>query len=282
MILTSANAQNHTLNVATYNLRYDNPGDSLNPWKQRYPVIVNMVQFHDFDIVGTQEGLYHQLQDLAQELPGYAYIGVGRDDGKQAGEYAAIFYKKDKFKLLQKGTFWLSPVTDRPNKGWDAVLPRICTWGEFQDITSGLKFYFFNTHFDHIGVQARRESAKLILSKVKELAGKQPVILTGDFNVDQHDESYGVLNTSGVLKDAYQLADVKLATAGTFNGFDINTNTDSRIDHIFLNNKFHVKRYGILTDSYHAKQPEGQTLQQAADQVKLPSDHYPVMVTLTY
>ena len=138
--------------VATYNLRNANAGDSTNGngWGQRYPYIAQLVQFHGFDIFGTQEGKYHQLQDLKNAMPGYDYIGVGRDDGKQAGEYSAIFYRTGKFEVLDHGDFWLSTITDRPNKGWDAVLPRICTWGKFRDKQTGFTFLFFNLHMDHI------------------------------------------------------------------------------------------------------------------------------------
>jgi len=204
---------------------------------------------------------------MADNLPGYKWIGIGRDDGKQAGEHSAIFYKTGKFKLLKQGNFWLSTITDRPNKGWDAALPRICSWGLFKEIKTGFVFYFFNLHMDHIGVVARHESAKLVLSRVKQMAENIPTILTGDFNVDQTSDSYAVVNNSGLLKDCYQLSPLKLATGGTFNNFDINTDNDKRIDHIFITKQFKVKRYGILTNSYHGK---------------LPSDHYPVVVDLEH
>ena len=192
--------QAETMVVATYNLRNANGGDSTNGngWGQRYPYIAQIVQFHGFDIFGTQEGKYPQLQDLKQAMPGYDYIGVGRDDGKQAGEHSAIFYRTDKFEVLEHGDFWLSEITDRPNKGWDAVLPRICTWGEFRDKQTGFTFLFFNLHMDHVGVQARAESAKLILKKIKEFPKRLPAILTGDFNVDQTSESYKLLDGSAM------------------------------------------------------------------------------------
>ena len=198
-----------TFTIATYNIRNANQGDSLagNGWGQRYPYIAQLIQFHGFDIFGTQEGKYPQLQDLKKAMPGYDYIGIGRDDGKQAGEYSAIFYRVDRFEVLEHGDFWLSPETDHPNKGWDAALPRICTWGKFKDKESGFEFLYFNLHMDHIGVQARAESAKLILRKVKEQPAHIPVVLSGDFNVDQFSESYELLNTSGVMKDAYELTE---------------------------------------------------------------------------
>lgn len=286
--LISANAQGFT--IGTYNLRYANRGDSLkgNGWGQRYPVMVNMIKFHGFDIFGTQEGLYPQLEDLVQHLPGYAYIGIGRDDGAHAGEHSAIFYNTEKFELLDKGNFWLSTITDRPNKGWDAVLPRICSWGKFKEKKGKFTFYFFNLHMDHVGVKARSESARLILQKIKEFPSNTPVILTGDFNVDQTNEGYAVINTSGILKDAYELAPVKLANNGTFNNFSTDGKTDSRIDHIFVSDKFTVKRYGILLDTYRERKVDssGKTIVTAGGRevfsARVPSDHFPVLIEVTH
>lgn len=265
LILSASTAQ--TYNLATYNLRYDNPGDSLDLWKNRYINLADLVKFYNFDIFGTQEGLKHQLGDLISVLPEYDYIGVGRTDGQEAGEYAAIFFKTSQFKLLDKGTFWLSTVTDKPNVGWDAALPRICTWGKFSDRDSKLTFFVFNIHFDHKGVQARMESAKLLLSKIPEIAGKSPSILTGDFNIDEKNEGYLMLKNSAILKDAYEIAEVKLAPNGTFNGFNITGKPEGRIDHIFLTKQFEVQKYGILTNTYNGRYP---------------SDHFPVMVKIKY
>ncbi|MBC6605436.1 endonuclease/exonuclease/phosphatase family protein [Hymenobacter sp. BT188] len=257
-----------TMRVATYNIRYDNPQDTVNGWRQRMPHLINFIRFQNFDVFGTQEGLYHQLQDMTRQMPDYAYTGGGRDDGKQAGEFSAIFYKKDKYQLLKQGTFWLSPTSTVPSKGWDAALPRVCSWSQLREKKTGFTFYFFNTHFDHMGTEARKESAKLILSKVKELAGPTPTILTGDFNIDQRNESYTILNTASNLRDAYQLAQVVYAPNGTFNDFNSQRKTDARIDHIFLSPAFKATRYGILTETYG----DGKT----------PSDHYPVVVEVQY
>lgn len=269
--------------AGTYNIRYANTGDSVNGngWAQRYPVIVSMIRFHNLEIFGIQEGLFHQLETLQQNLPGYAYTGVGRDDGEQKGEYAAIFYDTNKFDLLEKGNFWLSPITDRPNKGWDAALPRICSWGKFREKKNRFVFYFYNLHMDHIGVQARAESAKLVMQKMRELPANMPLILTGDFNVDQFNESYTLINNSGLLRDAYELAPIRLSTNGTFNNFNADAQTDSRIDHIFVNQFFHVKRYGILTDTYRGKRTEKELVNNKAPYAaRVPSDHFPVVVEL--
>ena len=277
--------------VGTYNMRYDNKGDEEkgNGWKQRYPVIASLIRFHGFDIFGTQECLQHQLEDIRGSLPGFSYIGVGRDDGKSAGEHSAIFYNTNKFKLLENGNFWLSEVTDKPNKGWDAVLPRICTWGKFKDIKTGFTFYFFNLHMDHVGVKARAESSKLVLDKVRKMAGKTPTILTGDFNVDQNNESYALINNSGLLKDAYETAELRYAHNGTFNAFNPDGKTDSRIDHIFMTKDFKVAKYGVLTDTYRGKGvkaaqantdnfPKEVSMEQFI--AREPSDHFPVMVVV--
>lgn len=280
------------LRVASYNVRYDNPRDSLNNWKYRKDVMGKQILFHDFDIFGTQEGLQHQLEDLSERLPNYDYIGVGRDDGKCEGEHSAIFYKTEMFELLDHGDFWLSQDTSQPNKGWDAVLPRICSWGKFSDKTTGFVFFLFNVHFDHVGTIARKESAKLILDKIKTLAGDSPTVLTGDFNVDQKSESYLVLNNSNVLRDAFDLAQLKYGPKGTFNSFKINAHSESRIDHIFVTNDFNVIKHGVLTDTYQTSQTDLEELVNSGaypqeitlfqNEARLPSDHYPVICVIEY
>jgi len=269
----ASEVQSQTISVATYNLRYQNDDDSIkgNAWSKRCPVICGMVRFHDFDIWGAQEVLYSQLNDLQKGLNEYGYAGVGRDDGKTKGEYAPVFYKKDRFTCLQSGHFWLSPITDKPNKGWDAALPRICTWVRLQENGTNRIFWFFCLHFDHIGVTARRESAKLVLKKINELCADEPVILVGDFNVDQHDESYTLLQTSGKLTDTYETAKIRYALTGTFNDFNPDEHSDSRIDHIFISSGFDVIRYGILTDTYRDE-----------NGLRLPSDHFPVKVEIKW
>lgn len=278
------------MNVATYNLRLSNGGDSLagNGWGQRAPFVAKLIQYHDFDIFGTQEGKHHQLEDLKAMMPEYEYIGVGRDDGAQGGEYAAIFYKPERFELLDSGNFWLSTDTSRPNKGWDAACIRVCTWGKFRDKESDKTFVYFNLHMDHVGVVARAESAKLILEKIKEFPEKLPVMLSGDFNVDQTNESYLLLQNSGILADAYTTADFVYANNGTFNAFATDGYTDERIDHIFLSPEFKVKKYGVLTDTYRAPAEEtADTLDTSnfPKEVSLhkytarnPSDHFPVAI----
>lgn len=278
------------MNVATYNLRLSNHGDSVrgDGWGQRAPYVAKLIQYHDFDIFGTQEGKHHQLEDLKTMMPEFDYIGVGRDDGAQGGEYAAIFYKPERFELLDSGNFWLSTDTTKPNLGWDAACIRVCTWGKFRDRETDNVFVYFNLHMDHVGVVARAESAKLILQKIKEFPEKLPVMLSGDFNVDQNNESYLLLQNSGVMADAYTTADLVYANNGTFNDFETDCFTDERIDHIFLSPEFKVKKYGVLTDTYRApleEETEAVTSPNFPKEVSLkkykahnPSDHYPVAI----
>ena len=278
--------------VGSYNIRYKNAQDSLRGdlWTKRCQVICDQVNFMSPDIFGAQEVLYPQLQDMLRGLDGYDYIGVGRDDGERAGEYAAIFYKKNRVRLLSQGNFWLSETPERPGLGWDAACIRICTWGKFKNLRTKKKFYYFNLHMDHVGIQARREAAKLVVARIKEIAKGAPVVLTGDFNVDQYDEIYRIFTDSGVLKDSYVSARLRFAENGTFNSFKSDLFTKSRIDHIFVSPQTRVEAYGVLTNSYWVPDTMTAPSQKASDapqeisfqryQRRLPSDHYPVFVRL--
>ena len=209
------------LYVGSYNIRYQNNDDARagNGWQQRCPVVCGQIAFEHPDIFGTQEVLHGQLHDMLALLTDYDYIGVGRDDGQTKGEYAAIFYDKNKLRLLDHGNFWLSETPEKPALGWDAACIRICTWGKFRDRKSRKTFFFFNLHMDHVGVVARREGAKLVVERIRQLAGRKPVVLTGDFNVDQNDEIYTIFSSSGLLADTYTHARVRFAENGTFNAY---------------------------------------------------------------
>lgn len=264
-LAVATNTQAQVMKVASYNIRYDNKDDSLNGngWKQRAPIVASLIRFHDFDIFGTQEGLKNQLDDISAALPQYARYGIGRDDGIGKGEHSAIFYKKDEFALLKKGDFWLSETPEKPSLGWDATCcNRICSWVQLQHKKSGKKFYFFNVHYDHQGVVARRESSKLILKRIKEIAGKSPVIFTGDFNGSTASEWYQTIANSGIVKDTYNEVKFPYANNPSFNAFGKTIQRDGIIDHIFVSSQFKVMRWGVLSDTYHGKYP---------------SDHFPVM-----
>ena len=292
--------------VGSYNIRYKNANDSINGevWTKRCQVICDQVNFMSPEIFGTQEVLWSQLQDMKKTLDGYDFIGIGRDDGQRGGEHEAIFYKTDKLQLLDHGDFWLSETPDKPGLGWDAVCIRICTWGKFA-VKTGEKeqhrglfnrkkkdsekvFYFFNLHMDHVGVVARREAAKLVVQRVREIAHGAPVFITGDFNVDQNDEIYTIFTKSGLLKDSYDAARIRFAENGTFNAFKTNYFTTSRIDHVFVSPTTTVEAYGVFTNSYWTPDDDPDDNLKASDapqQISFdtyirhnPSDHYPVFV----
>ena len=262
IISCTAFAQEFT--IGSFNVRNDNRGDVGNLWEQRSEVAANLMRFHQFDVFGTQEGKKNQIDDLNSFLPEYAHYGVGRDDGKVGGEHSSIFYLKNKFKLLNKGDFWLSETPNKPGLGWDATCcNRICTWVYLQDVKSGKKFYVFNAHFDHQGKIARVESSKLVMKKIKEIAGNQPAIFTGDLNGNHSSEWYLSLKNSGFLTDTYSQVKYPYVNNSSFNGWGKQLDTKDIIDHIFVTKHFSAQRWGILTDTYRGK---------------FVSDHFPILV----
>lgn len=250
------------ITVASYNLRYNTQNDGINAWPNRKEQVKGLIGFHEFDIFGIQEGLRGQLDDIA-ELSDFAFIGNGRDDGKQGGEHSSIFYKKTRFKVLESGDFWLSETPEVPGKGWDATCcNRICSWAKFKDLTTKKSFYVFNVHFDHQGVVARRESGKLMVKKIQEIAKDATVILTGDFNSTPESEQIQHIQT--LLSDSKQVSQTQAyGPEGTFNAFKFDALMKDRIDYIFTSKQVSVLKYGVLTDSFEQRYP---------------SDHQPVVV----
>lgn len=253
-------------NVATYNLRLNTPDDGDNAWPQREAAVKALVQYHGFDLMGTQEGLIAQVQALEQ-MPGWARVGVGRDDGRQGGEHAAIFFRTARFELLQHGDFWLSATPERPSISWDSrCCHRIATWARLRDRQAGRSFFVFNVHFDHEGVVARRESARLLVRQVAQIAGTAPVIVLGDFNSTPDTEQIGTL--AAALRDAARLSETPVyGPVGTFNGFKFDAPALDRIDYVFLSPGWRVLRLGVLTDSLRGRYP---------------SDHFPVVARLRW
>jgi len=268
LVMLSVASQAIDLKVMTWNIRYNNSDDGENAWPLRKSQVTELILFHAPDVIGMQEALLGQVNDIASHLPGYDWVGVGRDDGKNAGEYAPIFYDSRRFQLKEQGWFWLSETPEVPSRGWDAALPRICTYIKLEEYDSRRNFWVFNIHFDHVGDEARKQAAKLIFDKIKELNNdKLAVILTGDFNLEPDTDPMKWL--MGKMHDSRELSEAEpYGPVGTFNGFDFNSPLDKRIDYIFVNRKVErVRKYGVLTDSY--------------DQ-KYPSDHLPVYVELWF
>lgn len=268
------------LTVGSYNIRYKNDTDSIRGegWHRRCRSLCDQIIWERPDIFGAQEVLRPQLADMERALPSYRWIGVGRDDGKEAGEYAAIFYNPQRVELLEKGNFWLNETPDRPALGWDAACIRICSWGHFRDRMSGQDFFFLNLHMDHVGTTARRESARLVMQRITTMTGggQRLAVLTGDFNVPQTDELYTLFTESGVLKDCYTASQHRFAENGTYNGFDYHFHTKERIDHIFVTPAAIVEDYAILTDGRWQKDMNGRMSRHNL------SDHYPVFARIRF
>ena len=230
-LLLSAPVAAQNLTVISYNIRYNSSGDADDLWDLRKAELVAQIKAHEPSSFGVQEATPTQMLYLAESLPDYAYVGVGRDDGSTKGEYSAIFYQKAQFEVLQSGTFWLSDTPQQISTGWDAALPRICTYAQLKERASQRQFWHFNTHFDHMGKEARAESAKLIVSKIATLVdGGDAVILSGDFNAEPHEEPIGVLKNS--FEDPANKVELQ-GPVGTFSGFELDANLDRRIDYIF-------------------------------------------------
>ena len=265
--LASGKPKEAMVRVMSFNIRMDNPEDGLNQWSNRKDFACEMIRFHEPDLIGAQEVLHHQLMDMKQRLPEYESVGVGREDGKEKGEYSAVFYRKDRFKLLDQQTFWLSENPDAVGKkGWDAACERVVTWVKLEDKTSGKVFYFFNTHFDHMGKIARQESCKLLKNKVNVIAGGAPVVVTGDFNASP--KSGVILSLTDLqdplhLTNSRELASFRYGPEFSFHDYgQLAPEWLAVIDYIFVKNVGKVIQSAVITDT---KGP------------LYVSDHFPVM-----
>ncbi len=254
------------MNIVSFNIRYNNKNDGINAWPNRIEMVTGLLKFHDADIFGLQEALYEQILDIEKELPGFEWFGVGRDDGDKRGEFSPIFFNAAKFILVKKGHFWLSENCNIPGLGWDAACNRIVTWGKFQSKVTGKRFLVFNTHFDHRGTEARKNSAFLIRDKIREIGNNQglPVILTGDFNLAPESDPIGLIKN--FMNDSRDISETQpYGPVGTFTSFDWNAPMKERIDYIFVQGGIKVLKYAVLTD---------------AKEQRFPSDHLPVFVEI--
>ena len=261
------NSPNHThpdVKVCSFNIRFDNPDDGFNQWENRRKNVVNFLGVEMPDIIGLQEVLVNQLEYIEKRLTMYSSIGVGRDDGNTAGEFAPVLFKKERFEITGSGTFWLSETPEEPSLGWDAVIKRICTYAYLTDKRTGEAIHLYNTHFSHVGELARLRSAELIMNRMNEHSANARVIFTGDFNTEPGSEPYVQIIENG-LSDSYQ-SDLRLGPRGTYNGFRLTGTHDRRIDYIFMKG-FHSKYY--ITSS------------MVIDNQYL-SDHFPVIAHLEY
>jgi len=262
-ITSSIYPQPHT--IVSYNIRYDNNWDIENSWEIRRSNIIQMLIKYSPSILGIQEGLLTQVQYIDSSLINYDYVGVGRDDGKNKGEFCAIYFDTTRYVLLKNSTFWLSETPDTISVGWDAALERICTYGLFKDRITKKEFWVFNTHFDHMGSIAREKSSRLILKRIKKINRQSlPVILMGDFNSIPNSPPVKEIITE--LSDALQISKEKLhGPRGTFNGFNEDLPIEKRIDYIFTK-KLKVLSYRHINDRLENNRHI--------------SDHLPVMIKI--
>jgi endonuclease/exonuclease/phosphatase family metal-dependent hydrolase len=268
--ISSCRSEKDMVKVMTFNIRYDNPDDSLNSWTNRSNQVYDFINDEKPDIIGMQEVLLNQYGMLDSVLTNYSSVGVGRDDGSKGGEMNPVFYRKDKFDMVRTITFWLSDSISLPgSKGWGASLPRIVTWMELVDKSSHEHFFFFNTHFAHDSDSARIMSSRIILNEVVKIAGSSPFIITGDFNMLPQSSGYGILTgpdeSVPVLKDSYLISEQKPTGPDfTFNGFSDKPG-DGRIDYIFVRSGMKVHDHKTIPHK---------------DKNVYISDHWPVEATI--
>jgi len=255
--------------VMSYNIRYKNNIDSINGWEFRKTNVAALVKYHKADLLGVQEAQPEQMADLEKLLPGYGWYGVPRVSGK-SGEFTAIFYRKDRYKMESSGTFWYSETPNvKESKSWDAFYPRTASWCKLTDKKSRKTFFLFNTHLDHRGVIAREKSAEVLLAQIDSIAGKSPVIVTGDFNSTPTSAAYKTLTQEKKLRDAIDISETPhYGPENTSSGFEVKKEPiRSRIDYIFVNAKVKVLEHATLSD-----QQEGRYY----------SDHLPVLVEIDW
>lgn len=256
-------AQLPELTVMSYNIRLGSADDGTNSWQFRCPASMLMIEDRKPDVIGVQEALLPQLLFLDENCRSYDYVGAGREDGKKKGEYAAIIYNKKTVSVVKWGTFWLSETPEEPSKGWDAACIRSSTWAVMKSKASGKKFLFINTHFDHMGETARRESAALMISKISELnPDGLPVVLVGDFNVEYTHPALSPVTDS--MKNARKIAAITDSSA-TYHGWG---KASEVIDHIFYTGFRSCTRFETVTKPYAER--------------KFISDHYPVEAVLVF
>ena len=287
------------MRVMTFNIKNSRDAGEWPTWPERRAMAASVIRSHAPDLAGLQEVFKEQLDDLDEALDKYAWFGVGRDDGKEAGEYAPILHRKDSVELLDGGNFWLSETPEAPGVlGWDAHCPRIVTWGRFREKASGRGLFLFNTHLDHAGWAARRESCFLLLARIQEIAGSAPVVVTGDFNARESDEPYRILTGAATAaagtarpesppagstastrekrasRAALSLRDARYASelphhgpTWTWTRFDApQGDPGDKIDFIFVSDGVRVRQHGVLNDARDGRRP---------------SDHLPVIAEIS-
>lgn len=254
----------------TYNIRLDIASDGDNRWDNRRALVAGQMRLFAPDIFGMQEVQPNQLSHVKADLPGYAIIGGGRDNGSDKGEASPLGLRKDRWTLLSSGQFWLSPTPDKPGKAWDADYPRVATWAHVKARSGTKRMLVVNTHFDHVGKQARLESARQLSNWIAANRGKQEyVVLMGDFNTSADSPPLMLLKQEGApstLRDSRDVsASPPFGPSGSFTGFDYARREDKAIDHILIGPDIAVSQHSIVEQTVGGR---------------LPSDHWPVVADL--
>lgn len=271
LFISSCKTKPLELNVMTFNIRLDVPSDSLNSWQYRKENAAEMVRMNDVDILGMQEVLLNQMNDLKERLPQYTAIGVGREDGADKGEFSPIFYKKDRFSAIESGTFWVSETPEvAGSKGWDASYIRVATWAILKEKATGKEIFAINTHLDNDGLIARKEGGNLLLKKAEELGKGLPIVLTGDFNDTPQSEAIKNITDASKTNHLLDSKTIALKTSGTdwtFHNFGRLAESERPlIDYIFVSKQIKVQDYAVLPDTLNGT---------------FVSDHKPVLSKIT-
>ncbi len=254
-----------SLRVMSFNIRtMSGITDGIDYWTFRKDRVAELIKKHRPDLAGLQEAFLRQAKDLSNRLPGYGWFGEHR--GKWTGERCPVFYRKDRLELVDHRTFWLSQTPDvKGSKSWDSAFPRVVTWGKFRDRQTGKTIFLFNTHFDHMGIIARKKSARILVRRVKEIAGDKPAVVTGDFNLTDDTKPYKTLTAT--LRDARRASKSgPKGPWGTSRSFIPGSRPGRRIDYVFVNEKVGVLSYAVLDDTY--------------GRGRRPSDHMPVLASI--
>lgn len=271
LLIAQSEKVDDAFRVMTYNIRYagSEETDGVNAWSKRKNMVASMISFHHANIVGVQEALLLQLNDLTELLPGYSWVGVGRDDGMTKGEFSAILFRNDRFEVIKNSTFWLSETPNIPSMGWDAKYPRVVTWAEMKDKETDKTFFIFNTHYDHIGELARINSSKLLKKRIEDFCDKSPVIVTGDFNTKASTEPYQILTNRSediILFDSQLKSQAAHHGSNvTFNDFGRFIEPRNKIDFIFVTKEIDVLQHGVIDETVDSRYP---------------SDHMPVVAEI--
>jgi len=259
--------------VMSFNIRYGTADDGEDSWPQRRELVFDVMREATPDLVGVQEALRFQLDELSRALPGFAEIGVGRDDGREAGEYAAILYDSARFEVLAQGTFWFASTPEVPGAiDWGAHIPRICTWARFLDRETDRNFYLYNVHLDHQSQESREGSVQLLAARISDRDVADRVIVTGDFNAGESNPA--ILYLTGQLEpgpglrlqDSFRVIHPEAGDVGTFNGFS-GAVSGEKIDYVFVSDEWAIESAAIVRTSRNGRYP---------------SDHFPVTTRLSY